>query len=726
MSVARSPELAAWRVPVACGWFTVALCLLLALSNVVHFSYHSGSGVVGWIAYHQYPKQQEAFWFIAALAGIPLVMLAGWFGWVLSAAYVAKRARCSPLKTLQLLAMLHLPVLFAWPWIAHLRTDAWKMIAPAIAIALAVSAAAVMRVPFMNRFFTDTVTGTVEVEPAPFENNTVLHSPWRILRTILLFVVIPGLLYLLRLNIGTSDSVDLLEDAHFLFPMDLMLKGGVPYRDIFLPHGFFYDAGFPLIAGKIFGSTLSGLHTLGAYIEPLGVVAFYFLVVVACRQRLLVSALMLFLGSAMWVPSRAIFGMLSLTVLASRLESPNGFAIFKTKLGLRQTWPFLLSGCLAMLALLHSVDVGVFSFCSISLFLGGISIMRRRILPLSLFAIGAGATIVPFALYLAYHGAIRVFLHDTWILCVYQIDIWGVPFRNFFDVFKPFVDGALHQSWWDWFINGDVRWYYGPIAFTLSASFLAFRAMGKGFWGSRTAPVVLLLTLAGAFYFRTALGRSDAEHLFYGSLFALLLAIIAVDRLLSKSLDLLSPRKVAGVPILLCSIAASAGLIWFCNASYQPLPALNARLSRLTSPSEQPSSQSSVLPRLGTSQIPPEQEARIRGVSEYIREHTRPNEPVFDFSNQAGFIFFADRPSASRYMNVVSAGTPEMQEEVVRGLERQKTSLVIFKAGTVFDDIDNVPAEQRLPVIFHYLKANYEYSGQVGQVVFWRKLGAAE
>jgi hypothetical protein len=350
----------------------------------------------------------------------------------------------------------------------------------------------------------------------------------------------------------------------------------------------------------------------------------------------------------------------------------------------------------------------------------------RRVLPLTLFALGASAAFVPFALYLARHSAIRDFVHNIWILCFYQIDIWGVPFRNFFDVFKPFVDGALHQSWRDWFINGDVRWYYGPIALTLSASFLAFRAMGKGFWGSRTAPVLLLMTLAGAFYFRTALGRSDAEHLYYGSLFALLLAIIAVDRLLSRSFDLLSARKVIGLPILLCSIAASAGLMWFCNAVYQPLPALNARLSRLTRPSEQPSSQSSELPRLGTSVIPPEQEANIRTVSEYIRAHTRPNEPVFDFSNQAGFIFFADRPSASRYLNVVLAGTPEMQEEVVRDLEREKTSLVIFKAGTVFDDIDGVPQEQRLPVVFNYLKANYEYSGQVGQVVFWRKLGAAE
>ena len=133
----------------------------------------------------------------------------------------------------------------------------------------------------------------------------------------------------------------------------------------------------------------------------------------------------------------------------------------------------------------------------------------------------------------------------------------------------------------------------------------------------------MLITLAGAFYFRTALGRSDEGHIFYGSLFALLIAIIAVDRLLTASLEFLSARKVIGLPLLLATATAGAGLIWFCNAAYHPLPALKTRLSR-------------ELPRSVASEIPPEQEALIRSVSGYIRTHTLPNEPVFDFSDQLG------------------------------------------------------------------------------------------
>jgi len=200
-----------------------------------------------------------------------------------------------------------------------------------------------------------------------------------------------------------------------------MLKGAIPYRDIYLQHGFLYNAGIPLLGAKLFGPTLSGVHTIGGYVEPLGVVAYY-LIVAACRNRLLAAAFMLFLGPAIWMPSRAMFGMLSLAALVASIQGPKGIAILSNaerkngarpefkqllRVCLRQGWPVLISGFLAMVAFMHSVDAGLFTLRSVSLFLGVISVFHsgirawRRALPISLFLVGSIIAILPFGLYLA-------------------------------------------------------------------------------------------------------------------------------------------------------------------------------------------------------------------------------------------------------------------------------------------------------------------------------------
>ena len=94
---------------------------------------------------------------------------------------------------------------------------------------------------------------------------------------------------------------------------------------------------------------------------------------------------------------------------------------------------------------------------------------------------------------------------------------------------------------------------------------------------------------------------------------------------------------------------------------------------------------------------------------------------VFDFSSQAGFLFFADRRSVSRYFQVCYACIPAMQREVIDDLERLRPNLVLFRAGTYFDAIDRVPAEKRHPLIAGYLRSHYEPADKVGSVVFWRR-----
>ena len=775
--VSRSPLLAGWRVPVAAGWLTIALCVLLALPDVISFTFQSTSGIHGWVSANQYPKQQEMFWFLASVVGVPVVMLVGWVTWLMLAAAGVRLSQCHPAGLLKTFALWHLPLLAAWPRLCQLRADAWKQLIPAAALGLLLMVLTVLFNRFVLTRFRRASGNTELLSPSPAPDpvpliqvapliadsaaslpcrawRKTIHLGWRVSSGLLLFVVVPAFLYLLRLNLACDGGVDLFHEGEFLSPLNEMLRGGVPYRDIYLQHGLFFNAWIPLLGAKLFGPTLTGVRTIQAYIEPLGCVGFYYFVLVICRTRLLPAAFFALLccGSLVGMPARALFGILSMTVLAAAFTAPRGFRIWAEavpvdhcpcfhgllRLCLRQGWPLLVAGALAMIAFWHSVEIGLYAFAAGGLFLVAASLGQSGIRPwrrmLSLACYGAGALVafLPPAIYLGMHGALDDLGRNVWIQCVYQNDTWGRSFPRFFEVFRPILTAPKPPRWPGWLIAGNIQWYYGPIAFTLATAFLAFRAMGGGFWRSRTAPVLLLITLAGINFFRTVLGRSDGAHILYGVIFALVLALFLCDRLLVTAWDRITAHGVSfghrlgGLPWLVAGILCSACLVWFGLTAYNPVPSVKKEWARIRVWPAITPGKSETVSRAGGVVIPEGQADHIRKVTAYISAHTGPDEPVFDFSSQAGFLFFADRRSATRYFQVCYASLPAMQEEVVRDLERQRVPLVIFRAGTGFDNIDGVPAETRHPIIAAYLHANYEPAEMVGSLAFWQRKRATE
>jgi hypothetical protein len=735
--------------------------VLLALPDVIPFTYHSTSGIQGWVSANHYPKQQELFWFLSAVAGVPVVMLVGWLGWLAAAAVGARVGQCQPAGILKAYAFWHLPLLAAWPGLCRLRGDAWKILFPAavVGLGLAVLTVLIVRIwALVVGWMSHPPCGQLEPQtggwgqpPHNLEppHNSIVRRGWSLVTGLLLFVVIPVMLYLLRLNSVRNGGVDLFHEGEFMIPLNEMLRGGIPYRDIYLQHGLFQNAWIPWLGAKLFEPTLTGVRAIHAYIEPLGCVGFYYFVLVICRTRLLPAVFLVFLcfGSLGGVPPRALFGLLSISVLAAAIVPTGGFRILSGlepadprpdlrglfRLGLRQGWRLLVAGALAMLAFWYSVEVGLYVFITGGLLLAAASFGQsgirvwRRMLPLACYAVGALVAFLPVAVYLGVHGAFDDFVRNIWIQCVYQNDTWGQKTPNFFEVVRPILTSEKPPKWPGWLISGNIRWYYGPIAYTLATAFLAFRAMGAGFWRSRTTPMLLLVTLAGINFFRTVLGRSDEAHIQYGLLFALVLALFLCDRLLAAAWDCATARgvrfvrRLGGLPWLAAGLFCSYCVVLFGLTAYDPVPEFKKRWEKFPSWPVASVGKSETVPRAGLVIIPEKEADQIRKVADYITTHTCSDEPVFDFSNQAGYLFFADRRSATRYFQVCYASLPVMQEEVVRDLERQMVKLVIFRAGTYFDRIDGVPVEPRHPIIAAYLRNKFELADKVGSVVFWRR-----
>ena len=70
---------------------SLAIALGITLQKHITFEYHSNAGVVGWLSVNAYPKQQEYFYYLLVLLGIPITICLYWLGWWFYSRWCAKR-----------------------------------------------------------------------------------------------------------------------------------------------------------------------------------------------------------------------------------------------------------------------------------------------------------------------------------------------------------------------------------------------------------------------------------------------------------------------------------------------------------------------------------------------------------------------------------------------------------------------------------------------------------
>jgi len=252
------------------------------------------------------------------------------------------------------------------------------------------------------------------------------------------------------------------------------------------------------------------------------------------------------------------------------------------------------------------------------------------------------------------------------------------------------------------------RWLIDPfasaVALTLVAPLLAF-ALVVGAGGLRLAGrwTVGLLGGLSLAVLPQMLGRTDLEHAVFtiapGVTLATILAQASARRWRSARL----------APWLLTAVLVTP-----------LLPALYWRsLATPTWPTGGP-------PFYGM----PVGDARRRLV-EFIASKTRPGEPIYVgayqhrllVANEIDLYFFADRPSATRYMqfdpNLQTRA--DVQRTMIADLERHRTRLVVLTPCCWFEE----PNESRLPgsdELDRYIRERYALVAQFGNyLVLWRR-----
>ena len=538
------------------------------------------------------------------------------------------------------------------------------------------------------------------------------------------YALIPGLIYVFFYSGGNiHGAIDMFHEGERLAPLNALLRGEIPYRDIYIQHGLFHNAYRPLLASKLFGPTLEADRILGHLIDPLRHVAFYLLGLQIFKSRLfaLLSVWVLASGKTYDLARRAlsarkVLPTVSIATLAGYVLSHRRFTFRKFHI-----LPALAGVC-ATLGMVYSLELGLYSLATGSLFLLIVSFsfqgnIRKRLSPLLSYLAGAFMAFLPFALYFLFHGALDDLFRNSFIQCRYHIPTWGLRFPPLFPELSKVVSLESFKT----FAMGEtLEWYFPILVYLITLTYLMHQVFRGGFWNTNSNYILLLLVMGGIIFFRTPLGRSDRWHL-YGISFAWLICIFFVQRL--------SVRIWKDARIDCTSISAAAWrlmailiLAWYVISLYNPVDTVRQRLLTVTGYQNMERDVEPPLERAGGIKIPDDQASQIKAVVEYVQSNTEPDETIFDFSSQGGYYFFADRPMATRYHQVCYAATRSMQEEVIEDLERHRTKLVIFATGSGYDGIDGVPNVERHPLIAEYLKENYTESAKIGNTVILKRI----
>ena len=710
---------------------SLAIALGIALGKILVFEYHSNSGVVGWLSVNEYPKQQEYFFYLLALIGIPIVICLYWFGWCVYSHWCAKLTAQPIQRVLKANALASIPLWFCWLQVYHIGQRTLIGLLLPIGLSVLLKLGLLSKRYFPALWNSDIPAGgnTDEIRiPRTSEEDREIYSGdysrAKIWRIGFAYVILPIFIYLLTYSGDIHREIDLFHEGERLAPLNEMLRGGVPFRDIYIQHGVFQNAYLVWIGSRLFEPTLLGLRSMECILGPLGYVALYLLGLQVFRGRFFTAFICVLIasGTEFSVSARHSLGLISFACVASFLTRTRSASTGRTF-----PWRILLAGLFTSLAFWYSTEMGLYTLAAIGLFLfiypflQSEILTRKHFLPLISYSCGLLLGFLSIGIYFLSHGALDDAIWNSYIQCRYQLATWGLAFPSLSETLTL----LSAEGWRTFILSEGFRWYLPIGVFLTIAVYLTYRRL-SGTCSANTLKLLLLL-LGGITFFRTALGRSDGGHLIYGATFLWLLCLFplvgGIRSMLCACLSSLRSKeswhhtlKTAWVLI------PTVMFCWYVGEVHQPLAGFSEKWQRLR---QNPFKQRVVpeeLARAGRVDIPDDQVEQVQKVVAYIQENTGQNEKIFDFTSQGAYYFFANRPSVTRFHQVSYASTATMQQEVIQALARDRTRLVLFKTGGWFDAVDDIPVEERHPLIAAYLQANYELAVDInGTEILLRK-----
>lgn len=709
---------------VAAAGVSAALAIILGFADLLHLPYRDEHGIVGWVSSHRYPKYQDLLLYFSCLGLAVLLVFFVYALWRLSSLLLSRLLSHSLEATHTLTALGTLPIHLVWlrlDWLSE-RPRRWLF------AIFCLSALLTLGLTLLDRKFQFSRRLWLPRLPPPQSGSGI----WARLRSntwyrILAWYVMPLLVFAALYQGPLGGAVDLLHEGERLAPLNQLQHNGLPYADIYVQHGLFFNVYAGYIATVLFEPTLAAVRLMDGLLKPLGAVAMYLLAMTVLRSQL-PGAIALVLVVATWpnwVSPRITLGVLAIALIMGAIHGTYNLQVLRqAKSGLFAVLShgksIVSAGIFTTLAFCYSVDIGVFTFAAIGSLLFGVGFLQpgllphRRGLPLGLYFVGVILAGIPVLIYFYINDGLSHLVRNVYEQLAFHSGIWGLPYARLSSAFDGLLSHGSVLTPWSLLATKGLNWFFPPMFFMASAAYLVYRWICGRFWNSPGCLRYTLAVLAALFFFITALGRASSNHLVFGSVLFYVPLFIAIEHAVVWLWRGVS-ASAAGALNRLWSLWLLAPIVFamaYVGVYADPVFGLQYFSRNLT--------QMHLLKApaaLRSDGVPREQRRHMRQVADYIHRNTTEHETLFDFSNQPGYLYFADRPSATRYFMVSYAGSADQQYQVIQDLERHRTPLVIYKTGRR-DKIDGLKNSVRHPLIANYLHTHYGKSAVVDGVTF--------
>ena len=523
-------------------------------------------------------------------------------------------------------------------------------------------------------------------------------------RNLTAWLLFPALIYLFSFvsTAQLSQWIDLFHRGESIGPASDYLRGKVPFRDVFVLHGMLEDGRLDAWLMELFGRSLD----------------------VAVMRTVVIGA---FLGVAIWYLGLAVFRSIPLALICvavgswTTAENNRTFfqvaavALFWTALQRKSRAAAFCSGLFAGVALFFSYEIGLYTIAGAIGSAIVLAIVARRVpwsglSPLQAalsFVAGTVVGALPFAIYLAIHGALDDFIVTSMVTIPSIIDaVWSLPFPDIARTFRKNV--SLHTLA-DFILWEKFHLIVSPLTIAIGAVYAIQRVIRRRV--EMLDYALIVMTVFAAVAQRTAFGRASFRHQYFAAFLIgplmVLLALLLVRKLVSLWRENGEGTRLFIVSASLVAMASIAVLFWIpdlVNARLHDFTRYYGRVLRV----DQDLNAQTV-------------RWRIDDVTKEIHALTKRNEPIFDFSNQPAFYFFANRPNPTRFYQVPILSPPALQAETIRALEKARPKVVIRRSPELFDQFDGVTNDLRAQAVAAYLDDVYSFHRSVRGVELWTR-----
>jgi len=520
----------------------------------------------------------------------------------------------------------------------------------------------------------------------------------------LFFLIIPALLFLVLYSPNVHGPVDLFHEGEALAPAFEISHGKLPFRDVYLQHGWGVNAFRAQLAFLLFGESVAAHRRLSygasGLLVPIAWIGVYLLLYSLFEKKVWILPILLLLALAdVLITDRHLLPFLSFALLMSAVRGRRRF--------------LLIAGALAGAAIFYSLDTGVYAFVIGILFLAACSIGDRSRSAsdfgksIVVFLAGAIAASLPFLLYLLGHGLLDDFFSNIYLQLRYQQETWGIAPPSAASLLGPFENATVRNRTFYVFI----KWYFPALVYVITLiallPVLRSRSLHK-----KDLPIALVL-LMGIVFYPSALGRADEGHLMYAVAPFWILGVCFLSRAGGLKNEEVNAQSAFRYRRLLFSRTAAilviVGFALYFWATCRNGGALQQRyhLARWKQ-SGMPGFVELNIERSGGIKVPAQQAKDIEETVAFINQHTQPDDPVFDFSNQGIYYFLSGRQNSTMFCQTAYAIPARLQAKALEQLRASPPAVVIMREEAAYNP------RRRQPAIDEWLQTEYEEAARIG------------